>query len=530
MRRWYAVNRRDFLKHAGRAAGAAALLGLPGCNGAATITARPATPAPTRRPTGPPTDADWAALAGLISGIVVRPGNPSYAGAAHLFNPRFDGVLPAAVVYCQSTADVQRTVAFAQEHGVAITPRAGGHSYAGYSTGTGVVCDVTRLAGVAVRGDGSAVIGAGARLIDVYAGLAAHGVAIPAGSCPTVGVAGLALGGGLGVVGRKFGLTCDSLTALELVTAAGDAVTCDAATKSDLYWASRGGGGGNFGIVTSMTFATHPTSTLTLFGIAWPWPAAADVVAAWQHWIATIPDELWSNCHVLSRTSPGSPSISVGGAYVGSQAGLAPWITALRQSVGTPATNVSVGTNTYLDGMLVEAGCAGQSVASCHLPSQTAQGTLQREASLGRSDIVLQPWSSAAIDVVVAGVAQRQANPKATTVAGVALDALGGAINRVPADATAFVHRNGLFSVQYNATWPTGASADVVQSNVDGVNGLYAAMRPYASGSAYQNYIDPQLVDWQTAYYGANLTRLKTVKAGYDSGDLFHFAQSIPVQ
>jgi hypothetical protein len=145
-----------------------------------------------------------------------------------------------------------------------------------------------------------------------------------------------------------------------------------------------------------------------------------------------------------------------------------------------------------------------------------------RKASLGRSDIVLQPWSSAAVNIVLAGAAQRQANPRATTVAGVALDALGGAINRVPADATAFVHRN--------ATWPTGASANVVQSNVDGVNALYAAMRPYASGSAYQNYIDPQLVDWQTAYYGSNLARLKTVKARYDPGDLFHFAQGIPVQ
>ena len=234
--------------------------------------------------------------------------------------------------------------------------------------------------------------------------------------------------------------------------------------------------------------------------------------------------------HALSKSSPGLPTISVGGAYVGSQAQLAPWLNALRQAVGTAATSVSVGTHSYLDGMLVEAGCAGQSVASCTSPSQTRQGTLQREASLGRSDIVLQPWSSAAVDIVLAGVAQRQANPRATTVAGVALDALGGAINRVPADATAFVHRNGLFSVQYNATWPTGASANVVQSNVDGVNALYAAMRPYASGSAYQNYIDPQLVDWQTAYYGSNLARLKTVKARYDPGDLFHFAQGIPVQ
>jgi FAD/FMN-containing dehydrogenase len=526
-----AVNRREFLKNAGRAAAAAALLGVPGCTPSpSTRTSQPATPTPSPRPNGPPNAADWAALASGISGSVVRPGDGTYAVATQLFNPRFDTIRPAAVVYCQSTADVQRTVAFARAHGLPITARAGGHSYAGYSTGTGVVCDVTRMATVAVRDDGSAVIGAGARLIDAYAALAPYGAAIPAGSCPTVGVAGLALGGGLGVVGRKFGLTCDSITALQVVTAAGDAVSCDATTNSDLFWACRGGGGGNFGVVTSMTFATHPASTLTLFGIGWPWAAAGQVIAAWQQWIATIPDELWSNCHILSSPSSRLPAISVGGAYVGGQAELAPWLNALRGAVGTAATSVSLGTHGYLDGMLVEAGCAGQSVASCHLPSQTPQGALQREASLGRSDIILQPWSSAAIDIVVAGVAQRQANPQATTIAGVALDALGGAINRVPADATAFVHRSGLFSVQYNATWPTGASAGVTQSNVDGVNSLYAAMRAYASGSAYQNYIDPQLVDWQTAYYGGNLARLQTVKAKYDPADLFHFAQSIPAR
>ena len=114
----------------------------------------------------------------------MRRGNASHAAAARLFNPRFDTILPAAVVYCQSTADVQATVAFALAHEVPITARAGGHSYAGYSTGIGVVCDVTRMSGVAVRGDGSAVIGAGARLIDAYAALAPHRVALPAGRVP----------------------------------------------------------------------------------------------------------------------------------------------------------------------------------------------------------------------------------------------------------------------------------------------------------------------------------------------------------
>jgi FAD binding domain/Berberine and berberine like len=524
------VNRRDFLKYAGRASLAAASLSAPGCAAAMRVaTASPARPTRMPSPAGivPPTEADWTALAGQIQGSIVRPGDPMYGQAARLFNPRFDGNKPQAVVYSAAPADVQRTIAFARAHGLPLTPRSGGHSYAGYSIGTGLVCDVTPMAGVTVNGDGSAVVGAGARLIDVYAGLALHGVAVPAGSCPTVGIAGLALGGGVGVVGRKFGLTSDNLTAVEVVTAAGDLLTCDASTNSDLFWACRGGGGGNFGIVTSFTLSTHPLTTIALFQLAWPWAAAAEVVAAWQSWITTIPDELWSNSHLLSTGMPGSPTITVGGAYVGSEAALSPWLTTLRQAVGVAPTSVSVGMHGYLDGMLVEAGCGGQSAVSCHL---APQGTVQREASVGRSDLVLQPLSSAAIDAVIQGVSQRQADPATTTVAGVAFDAFGGAINRVAPDATAFVHRNTLFGTQYNATWPASASADAIQSNINGLNNLYAAMRPYASGFAYQNYIDPQLASWQEAYYGANLPRLKSVKSKYDPEGFFQFAQAIPAQ
>jgi FAD/FMN-containing dehydrogenase len=522
------VNRREFLKVAGRASVAVAALSVPGCATAMRATSPgPVRPSSPLSPAGsmPPTEADWAAFAAQVQGSLVRPDSAMYGEAARLFNPYFDGSRPLGVVYCASPADVQRTIAFARAHGLPMAPRSGGHSYGGYSVGDGLVCDVTSMANVAVNGDGSAVIGGGARLIDVYAGLAPHGVAVPAGSCPTVGIAGLALGGGVGVVGRKFGLTSDNVLGLQVVTAAGDLLTCDASTNSDLFWACRGGGGGNFGVVTSFTVSTHPLTAITLFQLAWPWAAAADVVAAWQRWITTLPDELWSNSHLLSTGAPGPPTISVGGAYVGSQAALLPWLTTLRQVVGVSPASVSVGTHGYLDAMLVEAGCGGQSSASCHL---APQGTVQREASVAKSDLVLQPLSSAAIQTLIEGVSQRQANPTTTTVAGVAFDSFGGAINRVPSDATAFVHRNALFGTQYNATWPTGASSAVVQSNIIGLDNLYSAMRPYASGFAYQNYIDPQLATWQEAYYGANLSRLKRVKATYDPDGFFRFAQAIP--
>src|SRR5262249_10334799 len=151
---------------------------------------------------------------------------------------------PAAIAYCASPADIQSCLAFVRNFGLPVAIRAGGHSYAGYSTTTGLVIDVTRMNSITVdTGARTAVIVAGARLSDVYDRLAQDNLVLPAGSCPTVGVAGLTLGGGVGVIGRKFGLTCDSLLAVQVVTADGRVLTCDAQHNADLFWALRGGGG-----------------------------------------------------------------------------------------------------------------------------------------------------------------------------------------------------------------------------------------------------------------------------------------------
>src|SRR6266576_6759124 len=174
-------------------------------------------------------------LAHGLRGVVVRPGNAAYDEARLLFDTRFDAIKPRAVVYCESLADVQRTVRWARRHAVRIVPRSGGHSYGGYSTTSGVIVDVSRLNGVALDPSHRAVVGAGARLIDVYAGLAQHARSVPAGSCPTVGIAGLALGGGVGFASRKYGLTCDNLLEATVVLADGTAVVANAHAHPDLY-------------------------------------------------------------------------------------------------------------------------------------------------------------------------------------------------------------------------------------------------------------------------------------------------------
>jgi len=529
------MNRREFLV-------LCALGTLPGllaaCQGGpsnvGTATPGPSNrPSPTGRPSPTvkpsPTDADWTALARSLQGTLVRPDSPQYPVARQLFDPRFDSVQPAGIAYCIAPVDVQNCLAFVQRFGLPFAPRSGGHSYAGYSTTTGLVVDITRMSTITVdAGAGTVIVGAGARLIDVYALLAQYGLALPAGSCPTVGIAGLTLGGGIGVLGRKFGLTSDNLLAAEVVVADGRMLTCDANHEPDLFWALRGGGGGNFGVATSFTFQVHPVGTLSLFTLDWSWGSAADMVAAWQNWAPQAADELWSNCLLLATSNKGSnPVARVNGVYVGDVALLNSLLQQLTSRINAAPTSRYVSSAGLLDTMMIEAGCYGKTVGQCHLPSQNPQGQLQRVAYGAKSDYFTSVLPRQGIDALVSAIARRQASTLGE--GGIELDAHGGAINRVAADATAFVHRDALFSAQYTANWNASDPDSVVAANHSWLTDTWQAMRQYASGAAYQNYIDPDLANWQQAYYGANLPRLQRIKALYDPGDLFHFAQSIPL-
>jgi FAD/FMN-containing dehydrogenase len=476
---------------------------------------------------GAATERDWAAFGRSFAGRLIRPGDANYQRARQLFDPRFDVVHPAAIAKCTSVADVQQSIRFARNHGLDFAARSGGHSYAGYSTGSGLVCDVTNLSSVRVdEGGKTATIGAGAHLVDVYARLAQHGMALPGGSCPTVGIAGLTLGGGQGVLGRKFGLTSDNLRSLRIVTAAGDLLTCDHQHKGDLFWACRGGGGGNFGVVTSFTFDVHPVRNLPRFNLTWPWAAARDVLAGWQQWAPHAPDALWSNIHL--RAGAGQPAISAAGVYVGPRSGLEFQLAKLVQAVGSQPSGRDVTTESLLDMMMLEAGCSDLTVAQCHLPTQNPAGVLAHQISKAKSDFFGHVLPPAGINAVIHAIEERLDDPRLQTGGGVAFDAYGGALNRPKPDATAFVHRDALFLAQYSARWSGTSSPATVHANTQWLGAFAKAMRPYANGEAYQNYIDPTRADWRQAYYGSNLPRLRNVKSKYDPHGFFDFAQSIP--
>jgi FAD/FMN-containing dehydrogenase len=527
--------RRTFLRFAAAAGGATLLTSCTGSSGRATgggtagaaNTTASGTAGRVAAPSGPPSAADWTALAQDLSQPLVRPGDAGYTTAKELFDPRFDSLHPAGIAYCHDPGDVATCLAFARRYGVPVAARCGGHSYAGWSSTSGLIVDVTKMAGVSVSG-GTATVGAGTRLIDFYNGLSGHGRAVPGGSCATVGIAGLTLGGGVGVVSRAYGLTSDNVQSLQIVTADGQLRTCNASTNENLFWACRGGGGGNFGVVTSFTFTTHPTGPIVLFFLSWPWSQAARVISAWQSWAPHAPDELWSNLHLAATPGGSVPSIEVGGTYLGGVNDAYAQLERLYAAVGSGPSSPFLQSTTWLHAMLVEANCASLTVNECHLPTQAPGGQLSRASEYAKSDFFTRPLSSQGIGTLLAGVQSlQQVSGAPGGSGGIAFDALGGAVNRVAPGATAYVHRDALFQAQYTTGWPAGSGSAGVARQHAWQRAFWQSMRPYASGQAYQNYVDPDLANWRQAYYGANYARLTQVKAAYDPDRVFTFPQAV---
>ena len=264
-------------------------------------------------------DADWNALQGAIAGEVIVPGSPAYDEVRKPFLARFHDVRPQAVVLCRTLSDVAETVTLARRSRLQTAIRSGGHCFAGRSSSQGIVIEVTPMRSVSVSG-GIARVGAGARLGHVYGSLQQHDLMVPAGSCPSVGIAGLTLGGGLGIFGRKYGLTSDHVLGAQIVLADGRVVDCDDHHDEDLFWALRGAGSGNFGVVTSFVFRTSPAPSATNLHLAWPYAHAAAVIDAWQSWAPAAPDELAASLLLRAAAEiEQPPTVDLFGTLLGSE-------------------------------------------------------------------------------------------------------------------------------------------------------------------------------------------------------------------
>lgn len=520
--------RRTFLAQFGATVGAIA---LPGCreSNSSTSAAGGAAASPGDVPVAPidngatATDAGdaWLALRNAIQGKVFTPADPGYEDARLLYNSRFDHLKPQVVVRCQSAEDAKVALAWSRKHALPLAIRGGGHSYAGWSSSTGLVIDLRSLNTIAFLSGNRVRVGAGCLLMDVYAAVAGQGLLLPGGSGPTVGIAGLALGGGYGLSARQFGLLCDTLVEVEILSAEGELLTCTSQDHADLLWACQGGGGGSFGVVTALTFQAQPVPQHSCwFGIEWSWTDAGAVVAAWQAWAPTAPPALTSLCHLFAGKDHGAaPTVSVVGQCFGTVAEAKALIQPLL-AVGTPGSP-AVEAKDFLALSLFWADCSV--LAKCH---PQPQGDLPRGNYLARSDYMTKPLPSAAISAIIQSMEERQ---KSAPFGAILLDAYGGEIAKRGPDETAFVHRDALFSAQYLAIGKPGASAADEILNHTWLQGLYAQLRPYVSGQVYQNYIDADLKDWQTAYFGANYPKLKQIKGKYDPTNVFRFPQSIEV-
>ena len=498
---------------------------LAACTTTKSGSGQPAVSSSSPSPTPSRSAPSYSSLSSQLTKALLRPSDPGYASAARLYNPRFDASAhPAAIAECATTADVQACVRFAASGGAPLALRSGGHSYGGWSSGPGLVVDVTPMSSVVVDTASQTVrIGAGARLIDVYAGVAAKGVAVAAGSCPTVGITGLAQAGGIGVLARAWGLTCDSIRSVQIVTADATIREVSATADADLFWALRGGGGGSFGVVTALTLAVRAAPQVQTFYFSWDLSHAPAVLSAWQTWIARADPQLWSTCKLLTDPPKSSAVVTVSGTWIGASTALNAQLAPLLAAIGVGASSTSKTSQDYLNAMLLEAGCIGQSAAACKVDALTPA---KRQPFAATSAILSAPLPSAGI---AAAIERAEAGSSVSNLfeGGVSFDSFGGAIASVAASETAFVHRQALASIQFTATWssiqesPDPAPFDAY------VRAGRSALAPWTGSGAYVGYSDAAIMNYGQAYWGANYPRLQQVKKQYDPSSLFTFPQAV---
>ncbi|MGW6200165.1 FAD-binding oxidoreductase [Kribbella sp. NPDC055110] len=459
---------------------------LAGCDDSKNSDSTPDMSAPALTSTAP----NWNAFARSLKGRLYLPSTSGYAAAHQLFNPRWDSVRPTAVVKAANAADVQKAINFARTNRLVLVPKSGGHSYVGASTiANGVQLDVGALKGMSYA-NGVLTVGAGARLYDVHAFLDRYGRSLPTGTCPTVGVAGLTLGGGMGIHTRTYGLTCDRVVSMGVITADGKAHNVSATSEPDLFAALRGSGGGNLGVVTSFRFATITATKLGFFRLTWPESQAAAVVRGWQKFAQSAPTTAWGNLHIDAKSN-GTLSIRVLGVSTTGNATAA--AAQLESFVGAKASVRTLSVKSHLE-------------AVKYLGGGT---TSPRQGFLAGSDVLKGPMDAATITGLLGAV---KAAARAATPASAILDPLGGQAAKVPAGGSSWPWRGALGVIQ----WYSSAQGKSAQTFIS--NG-HRAVRSASTGG-YVNYVEAGRA--VSSYYGASAAKLQAAKKKYDPADFFH--------
>jgi FAD/FMN-containing dehydrogenase len=442
----------------------------------------------------------WKDFAETIDGPVWLPGTRRYTSAKKLFNPLFDTRKPAAVVRVQRRRDVERAVAFAAEHDLKISVRGGGHSYVGASAQNGMMqLDLRDCAKISYESSARrATVQAGAGLHAVHEALSAHDRSIPTGTCPTVGTAGLTVGGGIGIDSRRCGLTCDALVSATVVLPSGKAVTASPTSHKDLFWALQGGGGGLNGVVTDLTYDTHPVGSRATFSLEYSPSAAVPVMTGWAKWLESADRHRWANVHI-GTDGHGTLTVKVVGvADAGDERDAA---AALASHIGTHSTKSSYRRRSHME--LVDYLGGG--------------ATSDRESFCAGTD-VLAELDTATAKAILATVEERS---RSTRKSAAVLDPLDGAVHSRKSADSAFPWRSELASVQ----WYT---------NVGGSNGVKAGRAWVEHGhtaltsvsrGGFVNYLESG--DSASRYFADNTSRLRRIRRHYDPDRLIQSGLSV---
>lgn len=469
-----------------------------------------------------PSFGDWRQLKTALQGDLLFPDASEYVWRAKPANSWFDHITPACILCPKNVADVQLVIKFLQQFSLPFAVRGGGHSYIGASTTAGVLVDMHYFAELNWQ-EGELQVGAGRTLGDIYRYLGQFEQSIPAGSCASVGVVGLVSGGGLGIADRVHGLTCDALLSVEVVLADGRVLHCDAQQHADFYWAIRGGCAANFGIITSLRFKTFQSAPIRNYIARYKLSDAEFVLQEWQKWSLQLPDSVWTQAAIwVSRDSGDEPEIQIRSCSIGDLVAVTGAWQQLELRLAKLWSNIDVQDHQYLDFMLAD--CKSLETEMCKLPHQSEQAQLKRVAMAGSCDLFNKPLGKKGISTLVTAMKKMHRQQQSCAVL---FTLMGGTIARVAPDATAFAHRDALFSAQYLQIYPAGTSQELCNKALQWTHGMRNLMRPWSSGRSYVNYPDKLMKAPQQSYYGQNYPKLQRVKQQYDPKRFFKPPQGI---
>lgn len=447
-------------------------------------------------------------LASQLHGELIRPSDPEYEQARHIWNGMIDKH-PALIARCADTQDVVACVRYAREHDLLVAVRGGGHNVAGNATcDGGLVIDLSHMKRIAIDPQArTAHAQPGLTWGEFDAATQAHGLALTGGIQSTTGIAGFTLGGGFGYLARKHGLTCDNLLSARVVTADGPVLTASKDENADLFWGLRGGGG-NFGIVTEFEFQLYPLGAIYGGMLVYPIERAREVMHLYGDWSKNEPDELFTIlAFVNAPPNPaipaelhGKPILGLIACYSGDPAQGERIIAPFRKQHPPAADLVTIKPYTTMQTMLDAAN-----------PS--------RRLNYWKAEFITG-FSDAAIETIIQYNARR-----ASPFSKILIPHMGGAMARVPHDETAYVHRAAPYLININAMW---TSPSENEQHIAWAREFWTAMQPYSAGGVYVNFLSDEGEDRvKAAYDRPTYDRLVALKNNYDPENFFRLNQNI---